>query len=92
VDDVRAHVIYRQHNLMNPSFPFKRPFDAIFCRNVMIYFDKKTQRKLADEHFAEVLDPRGYLCIGHSESLTGTSQRFRYLRGLKAPVYQTIEE
>ncbi len=54
------------------------PFDVIFCRNVMIYFDKPTQRRLVDECFARVLDPRGYLFIGHSESLTGTSRCFHY--------------
>jgi chemotaxis protein methyltransferase CheR len=90
-ESLRRQVDFRVHNLLKEAPPEKH-FEVIFCRNVMIYFDKKTQRKLADEHFAEVLDPRGYLCIGHSESLTGTSQRFRYLRGLKAPVYQTIEE
>ena len=89
-DSLRRQVDFRVHNLLKEAPPEKH-FDVIFCRNVMIYFDKKTQRTLADEHFAEVLDPRGYLCIGHSESLTGTSQRFRYLRGLKAPIYQRTE-
>jgi chemotaxis protein methyltransferase CheR len=89
-DSLRRQVDFRVHNLLKDAPPEKH-FDVIFCRNVMIYFDKRTQKRLVDEHFAEVLDPRGYLCIGHSESLTGTSQRFRYLRGLKAPIYQRTE-
>jgi chemotaxis protein methyltransferase CheR len=89
--NVRGSIEFVVHNLLNDEPPAKL-FDVIFCRNVMIYFDKPTQKSLVDDNFAGVLDPHGYLCIGHSESLTGTSQKFRYLRGLKAPVYQKIEE
>jgi chemotaxis protein methyltransferase CheR len=89
--ELRKGVEFRVHNLLQDEPP-ERKFDLIFCRNVMIYFDKATQRRLADENFARALDPQGYLCIGHSESLTGTSQRFRYVPGLKAPVYRKIEE
>jgi chemotaxis protein methyltransferase CheR len=88
---LRKGVDFRVHNLLQDEPP-ERKFELIFCRNVMIYFDKATQRKLADESFARALDPQGYLCIGHSESLTGTSQRFRYVPGFKAPVYRRIEE
>jgi len=84
---LRDAVDFRVHNLLLEPPPL-RTVDVIFCRNVMIYFDKATQRRLADEYFARVLDPRGYLCIGHSESLSGTSQCFHYQRGMKAPVYQ----
>ena len=87
VDGLRERVEFRVHNLLHDAPP-ARNIDVIFCRNVMIYFDKATQRRLTDEYFGRALDPRGYLCIGHSESLSGTSTRFRYLRGLKAPVYQ----
>jgi chemotaxis protein methyltransferase CheR len=89
--ELRQGVEFRVHNLLQEEPP-ERHFELIFCRNVMIYFDKATQRRLVDERFAEVLDAQGYLCIGHSESLTGTSRRFRYVRGLKAPVYRKIEE
>jgi chemotaxis protein methyltransferase CheR len=88
---LRDRIEFGVHNLLNDEPPAKL-FDVIFCRNVMIYFDKPTQKRLTDNHFAGVLDPKGYLCIGHSESLTGTSEKFRYLRGLKAPVYKKIEE
>ncbi len=84
---LRDTVEFRVHNLLQEPPPLRNA-DIIFCRNVMIYFDKATQRRLADEYFAKVLDPRGYLCIGHSESLSGCSERFHYQRGLKAPVYQ----
>ncbi len=90
-DKLRNRIEFRVHNLIKEDPP-ESSFDLVFCRNVMIYFDKATQRRLVDEHFAEVLDPRGYLCIGHSESLTGTSNRFSYIRGLKAPIFQKTRE
>ncbi len=90
-DRLREKVEFRVHNLLKDPPP-ARNIDLIFCRNVMIYFDKATQSRLTDDYFADVLDPRGFLCIGHSESLSGTSLRFRFLRGLKAPVYQLVRE
>ncbi len=90
-DRVRRGVEFKVHGLLQDPPPGP-PFDVIFCRNVMIYFDKATQRRLVDEYFANALDPKGYLFIGHSESLSGKSERFRYLRALKAPIYQRREE
>ncbi len=58
----------------------------------MIYFDKATQTKLVDEIFARALDPDGYLFIGHSESLSGFSRRFRYVSAFKAPIYRMKKE
>jgi chemotaxis protein methyltransferase CheR len=59
------------------NWPMLGPFDVIFCRNVVIYFDKDTQRTLFDR-FAEMLRPKGWLFIGHSESLFRVSDRFRH--------------
>ena len=57
----------------------KGPFDAIFCRNVMIYFDTQTQHKLVNR-FWDLLEPGGYLFVGHSEGLSAIKHKFRYQR------------
>jgi chemotaxis protein methyltransferase CheR len=75
---LRALVKVAQLNLMEP-WPMKGDFDAIFCRNVMIYFDKATQSRLVNR-FWEMLKPHGHLFIGHSESLTGMTHEFQYVR------------
>ena len=67
-DDIRAMVSFRQLNLIEP-WPMRKPFDVIFCRNVVIYFDAKTQDQLW-ARFAKQLGPGGRLCIGHSERLS----------------------
>ena len=54
------------------------PFDVIFCRNVMIYFDRPTQTKLINR-FSQMLAPGGALIIGHSESLSGVSHKMKQL-------------
>ena len=66
---VQKLVTYRQLNLLRP-WPFKGLFDAIFCRNVMIYFDSPTKEALVDR-FMRQIKPGGWLYIGHSESLIG---------------------
>jgi chemotaxis protein methyltransferase CheR len=55
------------------------PFDAIFCRNVMIYFDKPTQEWLVQRYW-ELLRPGGHLFIGHSESLSTAAHAFHYVQ------------
>lgn len=59
---------FRRINLFGASFPWKEQFQVIFCRNVMIYFDRETQENLVGR-LAQNLVPGGYLLIGHAESL-----------------------
>jgi chemotaxis protein methyltransferase CheR len=68
--DVKSLIAFRRLNLME-TWPFQGLFDAIFCRNVMIYFDGPTKTKLV-ERFTRQLKPGGLLYIGHSESLVGS--------------------
>ena len=77
-DAVRKEVIYRRFNLMNKSFPFRKPFHIIFCRNVMIYFDRPTRMALVDRFF-NITAPNGYLFIGHSESLGRGETPYKYI-------------
>ncbi len=76
-DQLRSLIAFRRFNLMDP-LPFKGPLDLIFCRNVMIYFDKETIAKLVDKYY-KILAPGGYLFIGHSESLSGFKHPFKYV-------------
>jgi chemotaxis protein methyltransferase CheR len=89
--EVRKRVEFRVHNLFVDPPPMER-IDVIFCRNVMIYFDKPTQEKLVDGIFARALQPDGYLFIGHSESLSGFTHCFTYASTLKAPIYRKKKE
>ena len=63
-------------NLAHPPFPMHGPFDVIFCRNVMIYFDNDVRRRLLDECH-RLLRPDGFLVVGHSESLSGILGHFK---------------
>ena len=78
-DSIRSLLLFKRLNLMRETFPFKRKFHMIFCRNVMIYFDKATKERLV-ENFANYLVPGGYLFIGHSESLGRDSEIFKYIQ------------
>jgi chemotaxis protein methyltransferase CheR len=77
--EIAARVEFLRLNLMDAEWPVEAGFDAIFCRNVMIYFDKATQRRLV-ERFAELLKPNGLFFAGHAESLLDQGRCFR-LRG-----------
>jgi chemotaxis protein methyltransferase CheR len=74
--ELAAMVRFSQLNLLDASYAFKEPFDAIFCRNVMIYFDKPTQTQVL-QRFVPVLKSNGLLFAGHSENFTLSSQAFR---------------
>lgn len=78
IDALRNEVTFRRFNLMNKTFPFKKPFQIIFCRNVMIYFDQQTRNALV-QRFHHNMEPEGYFFIGHSETLGRDSELFRYI-------------
>ncbi len=74
VPDIRKMVVFKQLNLVDP-WNMHVDFDLIFCRNVMIYFDKDTRHRLLNG-FADILAAKGHLFVGHSESLSGLSELF----------------
>jgi chemotaxis protein methyltransferase CheR len=77
--ELRQLITFRQMNLLDEAWPVgNEPFQAIFCRNVMIYFDKPTQRKLL-KRFHSLLEPEGLLFVGHSEALLDTNLGFQSL-------------
>ncbi|HEY0683120.1 MAG TPA: protein-glutamate O-methyltransferase CheR [Steroidobacter sp.] len=73
--DLKSSITFRTLNLLH-TWPMKGPFDVIFCRNVMIYFDQPTREKLVSR-FSDMLAPGGYLCIGHSESIHAGTAPFK---------------
>jgi len=75
-EDIRSLITFRRLNLMDEPWPFRGHFDAVFCRNVMIYFDGPTKAKLIDR-FTQQIRPAGWLYIGHSESLVGAHPGLR---------------
>lgn len=85
-DQIRKEVDFRTLNLMDP-FRFKKPFELIFCRNVMIYFDMPTKEKLVNK-FYEWTSEKGYLFIGHSENINRETTKYRYI---KPAIYQRRE-
>lgn len=77
-NEVRQLIDFRQVNLLDTTWPLEGPFDAIFCRNVFIYFQAETQRKLM-VRFRQLLDRQGLFFAGHSESLISSGEGFRSL-------------
>jgi len=77
--ELRRMIEFLQINLMSESWPFKEPFDLVFCRNVMIYFDAPTQRRVL-ERIHRVLKPGGLLFVGHAENFSEARDLFT-LRG-----------
>ncbi len=76
-DSLKSLIVFNQLNLLD-AWPMRRPFDVIFCRNVVIYFDAPTQRALM-KRFARILAPDGWLYVGHSEALFRVSAHFHHL-------------
>lgn len=77
--ELQKMIEFRSFNLMTPSWSLGEPFDIVFCRNVMIYFDAPTQRKVLERIHA-VMRPNGTLFVGHSENFTDSRDLFQ-LRG-----------
>ena len=75
--EVRNMVTFKQLNLLR-EWPMKGTFDAIFCRNVLIYFNEQTKLEIIRRFYA-LLKPGGYLFIGHSESLQNSDTDFQLL-------------
>jgi len=84
-DFIRETVQFRRLNLKDAAFPFNKKFDAIFCRNVMIYFDEDMKRHVLSA-FHQHLSEGGYLFLGHSETMIGRET----FRPVHITVYQKI--
>jgi chemotaxis protein methyltransferase CheR len=86
--DIRDAVEFTRVNLAEPSDTLAyRNFDVVFCRNLLIYFDD-ISRQTAAETFCEALNPGGFICLGHSESMSRISSLFKVRKFPEAIVYQ----
>jgi len=87
-DELRQMVEFTRVNLVNQAdVRAYRDFDVIFCRNLLIYFDDMSRRQAADTFF-DALNPGGFVCLGHSESMSRISSLFRVRKFPEAIVYQ----
>lgn len=77
-DFVKPYIKFRQINLRHDTYPIHTKFDFIFCRNVIIYFDKEFQKSLFSRYYNYLHDD-GFVFIGHSETLFGVSEKFKYV-------------
>lgn len=84
--ELQKNIEFLTVNLIQDNWPFREPFDFVFCRNVMIYFDAQTQRKVL-ERIHRVMKPHGMLFVGHAENFTDAKTLFT-LRG--KTVYERI--
>ena len=76
---LKEMIVFSRLNLSSPPFPMHGPFDVIFCRNVMIYFDDSIRKNLLDEIY-RLLRPGGYLIVGSAESLAGMMSDFKLVK------------
>ena len=91
-DDLRQAVEFTRVNLMKPAdVRAYREFDVIFCRNLLIYFDDLSRRAAADTFF-DALNPGGFLCLGHSESMSRISSLYKVRKFTDSVVYQKPKE
>lgn len=84
-EELKKMVIFDYHNLMNENGA--KDFDVIFCRNVLIYFDAATQKRVIDRFYRSLL-PSGYLFLGHSETLQGINDDFAFIHHNKGTAYR----
>jgi chemotaxis protein methyltransferase CheR len=75
---VRELITFKKVNLLDPTYPFIEKMDIIFCRNVIIYFDKPTQKTIFSK-MEKIMVDEGLLIIGHSETLFGITENFKFL-------------
>ncbi|MCK5706803.1 MAG: protein-glutamate O-methyltransferase CheR [Candidatus Aureabacteria bacterium] len=83
-DEIKKMITFKRLDITKVPYPMKGPLDIVFCRNVMIYFDKTTKERLVNGIY-DLLKLGGCLCVGHAESLTGIDHKFKYV---KPAVYQ----
>lgn len=86
IPELRRKMTFNRLNLMDPSYNVPHNFDIIFCRNVLIYFDKEVQEKVINK-LCDRLRPGGYFFLGHSESVTGMNVP---LKQLKPTIFKKI--
>lgn len=77
--ELRKKIEFRKYNLLSTDYAALGRFDFIFCRNVMIYFERDVQQRLLKQ-FCKILNPGGYLFVGHSESITGFTLPLKHIR------------
>lgn len=79
IPELRRYISFAHFNLIDQTYPFRYGFDYVFCRNVMIYFDRPTQEAVVNR-IAGHLRPGGYLIVGHSESLNALKHNLHYVK------------
>src|SRR5690606_37864465 len=90
-DDLRGSVRFSRVNVMDRDAVARHGrFDVVFCRNMLIYFDEKSRREAADNLY-DCLAPGGFICLGHTESMSRISPLFQVSRFADAIVYQRPE-
>jgi chemotaxis protein methyltransferase CheR len=88
IDALRGSIKFTNVNLLDAADDsYYRTFDVVFCRNLLIYFDDLS-RKQAGETFFDALRPGGFICLGHSESMSRISSLYRIRKFPAAIVYQ----